>query len=72
MLYRRKSTGWKIDLNKKTPKNDLFEWQDISITSFWEDLDDKLLTPGQLQGCFLLPWCITIQTIYWEGLWHQN
>ena len=41
--------------------------KNIGITSLWEDLDDKLLTPGQLQG---YPWklCgITVQTSYVEG-----
>ena len=46
---RRKSTvKLENQFFKKTPKNDLFEWQEIGITSLWEDLDDKLLTPGQL------------------------
>ena len=57
--------GRKIDPFQKTTKNDLFEWQEIGITSLWEDLDEKLLTLGQLLGCFLLPWGITVQTSYW-------
>ena len=44
----------------------------IGITSLWEDLDDKLLTPGQLLG---YPWKlggIKVQTSYVEGQWHQK
>ena len=63
---------WPENRLTKTPKNDCFERQEIGINSLWEDLDDKLLTPGQLLGCFLLPFGITVQTSYWEGLWHQN
>ena len=37
---------------KKTPRNSLLERQKIGITSIWEDLEDKLLTPGQLLGYF--------------------
>ena len=46
--------------------------KNIGITSLWEDLDDKLLTSGQLQG---YPWKLcgmTVQTSYVEGQWHQN
>ena len=59
---------------KKNTKNALFEWQEIDITSLWEDLDDKLLTLGQLLGCSRsrLPCGIKVQTSYWEGRWHQN
>ena len=50
--YRRKSTVWpgKLILSKKTPKNGLFQRPNIGITSLWEDLEAKLLTPGQLMG----------------------
>ena len=42
---RRKSTvKLENQFFKKTPKNDLFEWQEIGITSLWEDVEDKLLT----------------------------
>ena len=57
---------------KKTPKNGLYLATKIGITSLWEELNDKLLTPGQLLGCLLLPWGITVQTGYREGLWHQK
>ena len=59
---------------KKTPKNGLFERTKIGITSLWEDLEDKLLTPGQLLGYPWKLWGITpsVQTSYVEGWWHQN
>ena len=38
----------KICLVKKSPKNGLFLRQKIGIISLWEDLEAKLLTPGQL------------------------
>ena len=44
----------------------------MGITSLWEDLEAKLLTPGQLLGYPWKVWGITVQTSYWEGLWHQN
>ena len=68
-LYDKVRLTRKSILAKKTPKNDLFEWQEIGITSLWEDLDDKILTPGQFLGCSRLPWSITIETTncsYWE------
>ena len=37
---------------QKTPQNSLLERQKIGITSLWEDLEDKLLTPGHLLGFF--------------------
>ena len=43
-----------------------------SITSLWEDLEAKLLTPGQLLGYPWKVWGITVQTSYVEGRWHQN
>ena len=59
-------------IKKKHKKKTFFEWQEIGITSLWEEVDDKLLTPGQLLGrCWLL-WCITVQTSYWDSRWHQN
>ena len=72
--YRRKSTIWpgKLISSKKKPKNNVFWRQEIGITSLWEDLEAKLLTPGQLLG---YPWKvlgIKVQTSYWEGRWHQN
>ena len=40
--------GQKSICLRKTPKNDLFEWQEIGIATLWEDLDIKLFTPGFL------------------------
>merc|ERR1711978_673766 len=70
----QKSTVWpgKLISSKKTPKNSIFLRQNMGITSLWEDLEAKLLTPGQLLGYPLKVWGITVQTSYWEGLWHQN
>ena len=50
--YRRKSTVWlgKLISSKKTPKNSVFLRRFFGITSLWEDLEAKLLTPGQLLG----------------------
>ena len=72
--YRRKSTVWpgKLISSKKTPKNSVFWRQEIGITSLWEDLEAKLLTPGQLLGYPWKVWGITVQTSYWEGQWHHN
>ena len=39
---------------------------------FGEDLEAKLLTPGQLLGYPWKVWGIMVQTSYWEGQWHQN
>ena len=55
--------GYSI-LAKRTPKNDLYQRTKIGITSLWEDLEDKLLTPGQLLGYPRKPWGITVQTSY--------
>ena len=57
---------------QKTPTNRFFERQDIGITSLWEDLEDKLLTPGQLLGYLWKVRGITVQTSYVEGRWHQK
>ena len=38
----------KIYFVQKTPRIGIFERTKISITSLWEDLEDKQLTPGQL------------------------
>ena len=62
----------KLISSKKTPKNSVFWRQEIGITSLWEDLEAKLLTPGQLLGYPWKVWGITVQTSYWEGRWHQN
>ena len=72
--YRRRSTVWpgKLISSKKTPKNSVFWRQEIGITSLWEDLEAKLLTPGQLLGYPWKVWGITVQTSYLEGRWHQN
>ena len=50
--YRRKSTvlPGKLISSKKTPKNSVFWRTNMGITSLWEDLEAKLLTPGQLLG----------------------
>ena len=72
--YRRKSTVWpgKLILSKKTPKKRVFWRRFFGITSLWEDLEAKLLTPGQLLGYPWKVWGITVQTSYVEGRWHQN
>ena len=44
----------------------------MGIASLWEDLEAKLLAPGQLLGYPWIVWGITIQTSYWEGRWHQD
>ena len=44
----------------------------IDITFLWEDLEAKLLTPGQFLGFLWKLWGITVQTSHWEGRWHQN
>ena len=61
--YWRKSTVWpgKLISSKKTPKNSVFWRQEIGITSLWEDLEAKLLTPGQLLGYPWKLWGITAQ-----------
>ena len=71
--YRQKLTIWPE--NQFLQKNTLKAFSrrnKIGITSLWEDLEDKLLTPGQLLGCPWKRWGITVQTKYWEGRWHQN
>ena len=40
----------KAYLVQKKPKNSVFLRQNMGITSLWEDLEAKLLTPGQLLG----------------------
>ena len=40
----------KTYLVQKTAKNRHFFVKNIDITSLWEDLEAKLLTPGQLLG----------------------
>ena len=40
----------KLISSKKTPQNSIFMRQNMGITSLWEDLEAKLLTPGQLLG----------------------
>ena len=37
----------KMDLLKKTPETAFFKRKKIGISSLWEDLEAKLLTPGQ-------------------------
>ena len=68
-LISRKSTvwPWKLISSKKTPKNGLFQRPNIGITSLWEDLEAKLLTPGQLLGYPWKVWGITVQTSCVEG-----
>ena len=50
--YRRKSAilPGKLISSTKTPKNSVFLRTNMGITSLWEDLEAKLLTPGQLLG----------------------
>ena len=45
-----KRLGEKTYLVQKTPKNSVFLRTNMGITSLWEDLEAKLLTPGQLLG----------------------
>ena len=52
------------DNQLKNTSNSLLERQKIGITSIWEDLEDKLLTPGELLGYFWLPWGITVYSKY--------
>ena len=40
------------DNQLKNTSSSLLERQKIGITSIWEDLEDKLLTPGELLGYF--------------------
>ena len=61
-----------VRCSKKTTENSVFLRQNMGITSLWEDLEAKLLTPGQLLGNPWKVWGITVQTCYWEGRWHQN
>ena len=67
-------TVWpgKLIKSKKKPKNGNVRRKKIGITSLWEDLEAKLLTPGQLLGYPWKVWGIKVQTSYWEGRWHQN
>ena len=60
--FRRKSTVWpgKLISSKKSPTNSLFLRQNMGITSLWEDLEAKLLKPGQLFGYPWLLWGITV------------
>ena len=51
--------GRKIDPFQKTTKNDLFEWQEIGITSLWEDVETVMtsrapavLKSRDLVGCY--------------------
>ena len=57
---------------KKTPQNSHFWRQGIWVAWLWEKLYAKLLGLGQLLGYPWKVWGITVQTSYWEGLWHQN
>ena len=70
---RRKSTILPEDhfLQLKKHLKQFFPGEKIGITSLLEDLDEKLLTPGQLLG---YRWILglSIQTSYVEGWWHQN
>ena len=57
---------------KKRQKTAFFGGHDSGVSSLWEDLCAKLLGLGQLLGRPWKDWDITVQTSYWEGLWHQN
>ena len=59
----------KIYFVQKTPRIGIFERTKISITSLWEDLEAKLLTPGNVLGHPWKPWGITAQTSYVKGRW---
>ena len=61
-----------IDSCKKKRKNRPFQRTKICITSLWEDLEDNLLTPGQLLSYSWKLGGITVQTSYVEGWWHQT
>ena len=71
--YRWKSTVLPGKLFfQKRPKTGFFWGHDSGVSWLWEELYAKLLGLGQLLGCPLKVWGITVQTSFWEGLWHQN
>ena len=57
---------------KKCQKTPFFGGHDSGVSWLWEELYAKLLGPDQLLGCPWKVWGMTVQTSYWEGLWHQN
>ena len=58
---------------RQAPQFSVWCWK-VSVWSvwFWEDVEAKLSTPGQLLGYPWKVWGITVQTSYWEGRWDQN
>ena len=74
MLYAKvnRLAGKTYLVKKTTTKNSVFLRTKMGITSLWEDLEAKLLTPGQFLGFPGKHWGITVQYSYWEGWWHQS
>ena len=71
--YRRKPTIWpEIQFFKKNTWKQPCQGNNIGNISFRENLDDKLLTPGQFLGYPWKLWGITVQTSNVEGRRHQN
>ena len=72
--YRWKSTvsPGKLFFSKKTQKTAFIGGMETGVSWLWEELYAKLLGLGQLLGYPWKVWGITVQTSYWEGLWHQN
>ena len=72
--YRWKSTvlPGKLFFPKKRRKTAFFGGKESGVSWLWEELYAKLLGLGQLLGYPWKVWGITVQTSYWEGLWHQN
>ncbi len=62
----------KLFFPKKRPKTAFFGGDESGVSWLWEELYAKLLGLGQLLGYPWKVWGITVQTSYWEGLWHQN
>ena len=54
------------------PKNGLSGAIRIALFSLWEEVEAKLLRPGQLLGYAWNFWDITLQMSYVEGRWPQN
>ena len=71
---RWKPTVWRENFfpPKKHPKTAFFGGHDSGVSWLREELYAELLGLGQLLGCPWKVWGITVQTSYWEGLWHQN
>ena len=67
--YRRKWTvlPGNLILSKNNPKNGLSGVTRIALFSLWEELEAKLLRPGQLLGYAWNLWDITLQMGYVEN-----